>query len=439
MLSYRGVECGGVGEQGCRGVGFTQVPHLLLLDNALDAPQVRPLIPPQPSAAIVTSRQHFTLPRCGLRPLRLDVLAPDAARALLREMAPELEVAPDEEVDILAEHCGRLPLALRVSASLLNDRDDWDLPHLLKRLEDERGRLGALRRQGDPDLDVEAALSLSYQELPEELREKFATLGIFPAPFTRQAASAVWDEEDDAADHALGILLNRCLLRYQKENGRYNLLDLTRLFALRELEEGSHYLPALQRHARYYLEKESDAKTQYKQGGKNVLHALRSFTEIWPHLAAAWERISETRKVSELKTFRVFAEEWLIDFPGRMPYLLDLQLPPAEKIPYLQTALKAAWRLEDHSTQGVHLGNLGNAYLNLGQVEEAIGYYEQALEISREIGDRRGEGNWLANLGLASKELGEKEKARRSWKQALAIFEAIKDPRAEWVRGWLEE
>ncbi|MBS1250564.1 MAG: Regulatory protein AfsR [Chloroflexi bacterium] len=410
---------------------FTQHLHLLLLDNALDAPQVRPLVPPQPSAAIVTSRQHFTLPRCGLRPLRLDVLAPDAARALLHEMAPELRDVPDEEVDTLAERCGRLPLALRVSASLLNDRDDWDLPHLLKRMEDERGRLSALRRPGDPDLDVEAALSLSYQELPEELREKFATLGIFPAPFTRQAASAVWDEEEDATDHALGILLKRCLLRYQKETGRYNLLDLTRLFALRELEKGDHYLPALQRHARYYLEKGSDANTQYKQGGESVLLALGSFTEIWPHLAAAWERISEARKVSEVEAIQGFAEAWLNDFPGRMPYLLDLHLPPAEKIPYLQTALKAAQRLEDHSAQGVHLGTLGNAYADLGQVEEAIGYYERALEISREIGDRRGEGADLGNLGIAYADLGQVEEAIGYYEQALEIAREIGDRRGE--------
>lgn len=410
---------------------FAKHKHLILLDNAQDAPQVRPLIPPKPSAVIITSRQNFSLPKFGLRPLRLDVLPMPAARDLLREMAPGLKDAPDENVDTLAERCGRLPLALRVAGSLLNDRPDWDLAHLLTRLENERHRLAALRRPDDPDLDVEAAISISYQALPKDLQEKFAQLGIFPAPFSQEAASAVWNKSENETDQALGTLLTRSLIRYQQESKSYALLDLTRLFALRKLEESERYPDAVQSHAQYYLEMGSAADASYLKGGENIVPALISFGDIWPHLAAAWERITETLKVSEVKTFRVFAEGWLNVFPGKIAYVLDLHLPPREKIPYLQKALKSARLLEDQTAQGNHLSNLGLAYTSLGKVREAISYYEEALEISREIGDRRMAGSVQGNLGSDYYRLGEVREAIMYYTQALGISLEINDQRGK--------
>ena len=65
----------------------------------------------------------------------------------------------------------------------------------------------------------------------------------------------------------------------------------------------------------------------------------------------------------------------------------------------IEAALAAARAQQDRRNEGAWLGNLGNAYAALGQVEQAIDYYQQALAIAREIGDRRGEGNHLGNLG----------------------------------------
>ncbi len=64
------------------------------------------------------------------------------------------------------------------------------------------------------------------------------------------------------------------------------------------------------------------------------------------------------------------------------------------------------------------MGNLGNAYADLGEVRKAIEYHEQALVIDREIGDRRGEGADLGNLGLAYAALGEVRKAIEYFEQA---------------------
>ncbi len=72
-------------------------------------------------------------------------------------------------------------------------------------------------------------------------------------------------------------------------------------------------------------------------------------------------------------------------------------------------------------------------------MEKAIDFYEQALAISQEIGHRQGEGSHLGNLGNAYRALGQVEKARNYLTQSLAIFEAIKSPNADLVRGWLND
>ena len=76
-----------------------------------------------------------------------------------------------------------------------------------------------------------------------------------------------------------------------------------------------------------------------------------------------------------------------------------------EAIGYYEQALAIAREIGDRRGEGTDLGNLGNAYCCLGQVEEAIGYYERALAIAQEIGDRRGEGNHLFNMSLALERL----------------------------------
>ena len=72
-----------------------------------------------------------------------------------------------------------------------------------------------------------------------------------------------------------------------------------------------------------------------------------------------------------------------------------------QAIQHYQQALEIAREIGDRRGEGNCLGNLGNAYADLGQVEQAIQHYQQALEIAREIGDRRGEGHDLGNLGIA--------------------------------------
>jgi len=417
---------------------FAQNKSLLLLDNAANAAQVRPLIPPPPSAAIVTSRLHFTLTEFGLTPLRLDVLSLEEACQFLRAMSPKLKDAPHAEVEKLAGLCGCLPLALRVAASLLNDRDDWTPATLLQRLADERTRLKRLRREGD--LDVEAAISLSYALLDDDLKRRFRQLGVFSAPFVRLSAQAVWGMEDEAeSDDLLGKLIHRSLLNVSSSPAgetataevvhSYALHDLTRLFAFDRLCENKEQAEeAIMRHARHFLDWAAEADDLFEKGKENILLGLARFRFAWPHLLAAFERLLPDQATAPRSAA---ADRWLSDFPGRCAYVLALHLPPRQRIPILQAALEAARRLGDRGAQGVHLGNLGLAYAALGEVRKAIEFYEQALQIDREIGDRRGEGADLGNLGNAYAALGGVRKAIKFYEQQLVIVREIGNRRGE--------
>jgi len=109
-----------------------------------------------------------------------------------------------------------------------------------------------------------------------------------------------------------------------------------------------------------------------------------------------------------------------------------LQLGDARRaIGYYEQRLEIAREIGDRRGEGTVLGNLGSAYLQLGDARCAIGYYAQRLEIAREIGDRRGEGHALGNLGNACLQLGDARRAIGYYEQRLEIAHEVGDRRGE--------
>ncbi len=411
-----------------------RAPCLLLLDNARDAAQVRPLLPPPPSAALVTSRTYFIVTEVGLRPLRLDVLPLPEAGELLRRASPRLAEAAPDDVDALAMACGRLPLALRAAAGVYECRPDWEPRRLLARLADERTRLRQLCPEDDPDLDVQAVLETACAALPAELQARLPTLGVFAAPFEAGAAGAVWQADEDEAADLLASLQRRGLLEHDDKERCWRQHDLARVYAQGRLlaDAGAAWEAAL-RHAGYYLQAGSDADDLYHAGGENVVPAVRRFAMLWPQIFAAWERLAG-RDAAWGAPPGVLAGEvegWLNDFPDCIAYVLDLRLPPARQVTLLERALQAARAVSDRSGESAHLGNLGIAYYNLGDPRRAIECYEQHLAIARETGDRRGEGQDLSNLGLAYANLGDPGRAIEYHEQALVIARETGDRHGE--------
>src|SRR5262245_26629007 len=215
---------------------------LLLMDNALDAEQVEPLIPPADSVLIVTSRNRFTLP--GLHSTDLDAHPVEDARALLIKIAPRIGALADE----IARLCGRLALALRAAASLIAETPGLEVAEYITRLGDERTRLGSLRTE-NPGLDVQASITVSYDMLDPRSQRVLVDLSAFPGSFDRAAALAVCGEKEQGR---LDGLARKSLVDFDLETKRYLLHDLVRLFVRPKVSEEESY-SASQSHALHFL------------------------------------------------------------------------------------------------------------------------------------------------------------------------------------------
>jgi tetratricopeptide (TPR) repeat protein len=404
---------------------------LLLLDNARDAAQVAPLLPPPGCIAIVTSRQHFAL--SGLRSVNLDELPPGDAKDLIRRIVTRLSAEQmANALDEMARLCGYLPLALRASASALQERIDLSPADYVRRLRDENKRLQleGLKAEGVP-ISVAASFNLSYQLLMEEQQKLWRALAVFPDSFDRAAAAAVWGFEPDPAQDALSELVKYSLLDYLPSPagggaggegelpGRYRLHDLARLFALSRLTEAERDI-AQQRHAAHYADVFRRANQLLLQGGDAIKIGLALYDLEQPNITAGqnWAQQHTGQNEAAAKACNWYA--W-------QGSLLNLRFHPRDQIRWMEAALAAARQLKNRKAEGAHLGNLGLAYAALGDARKAIEFYEQDLAIAREIGDRLGEGTTLGNLGLAHYSLGDARKAIEFYEQHLAIAREIGD------------
>lgn len=198
---------------------------LILADDASDAQQVRPLLPPVGCALLITSRQRFTLP--GMTTLDIRTLPPADAERLVLDICPRIGKHAAE----LARLCGYLPLALRVSASLLATNDDLALPAYLTRLADERTRLAQLRDPDSPDLDVEASLRLSYDALDTAAQQALSMMSAFPSNFSAQLVATMFPNEPEAI---LQRLRRRSLIDWDATTSLYSLHDLVRILTAQE-------------------------------------------------------------------------------------------------------------------------------------------------------------------------------------------------------------
>ncbi|MEU3746830.1 MULTISPECIES: AfsR/SARP family transcriptional regulator [Streptomyces] len=202
---------------------------LVLLDNARDAAQIRPLLPGTAGcAALVTSRIRM-VDLAGAHLVDLDVMSPEEALQLFTRIVGEERVQSEREsaLDVVAA-CGFLPLAIRIAASRLAARRTWTVSVLAAKLADERRRLDELQAG---DLAVKATFELGYGQLEPAQARAFRLLGLADGPDISLAAAAavldlpLWDTED-----LLEALVDTSLLE-SAAPGRYRYHDLVRLYA----------------------------------------------------------------------------------------------------------------------------------------------------------------------------------------------------------------
>ncbi|MEV8033268.1 BTAD domain-containing putative transcriptional regulator [Streptomyces sp. NPDC086182] len=247
---------------------------LVLLDNARDAAQVRPLLPgTEGCAALVTSRIRM-VDLAGAHLVDLDVMSPEEALQLFTKIVGQERVASEREaaLDVVAA-CGFLPLAIRIAASRLAARRTWTVSVLAAKLGDERRRLDELQAG---DLAVKATFELGYGQLEPAQARAFRLLGLADGPdISLAAAAAVLDLPAEATEDLLESLVDTSLLE-SAAPGRYRYHDLVRLYARscaeRDEQPPSERAAALSRLLDFYLSTAAGVYAIERPGDRLVDH-----------------------------------------------------------------------------------------------------------------------------------------------------------------------
>jgi tetratricopeptide (TPR) repeat protein/transcriptional regulator with XRE-family HTH domain len=373
---------------------------LLLLDNAHDAEQVRPLLPgTETCLVLVTSRSQLTsLAACeGAQLVDLDVLSLTEARELLtRHLGPSRVSREPRVADELIELCARLPLALSIVAARAAAAPALPLTGLADELRDARLRLDALDA-GDPATNLQAVFSCSYRQLSEPTARMFRMLSLHPGPDVSVPAAASLAGIPLAPARKALIELNRAHLVTERAPGRFTFHDLLRSYAARqsdsvdtETERGG----AARRMLDHYLHT-GRAAIEWLYPGRAEAGPLEpdpliTAVELTGHeQARAWceaeqEVFPALVALAASRGFDIHA--WHIPFVltayfNRQGYL-------HEWIATLHTALAAARRAGDRRGQALTSHELGYAYLRLGNYDDARAYLRHALDLNSELGDR---------------------------------------------------
>jgi len=263
---------------------------LIVLDDARDERQVRPLLPGSPNCAVlITSRS----PLEGLAEAvvhTLGLLTEGEALDLLAGLAgPDRVAADPTSAAEIVKYCGFLPLAVRIAGARLRKRSTWTVTTLAERLSDERRRLEELQAG---DLAIRASFALSYRGLIPEDRRTFRRLGLLNVPtVTTDLAGAVVGRSQQRAAAALERLTDAQLLE-PDQAGRYRFHDLLRLFALERAEAEEHPWArrwSRRRAYRWYLvaARQAERRMHSSQPGtghlgrRDALLASRAHAQTW--------------------------------------------------------------------------------------------------------------------------------------------------------------
>ncbi|MFD5063858.1 BTAD domain-containing putative transcriptional regulator [Streptomyces sp. NPDC058394] len=209
---------------------------LLVLDDALDADQIRPLLPAGAGSRVLVAGRRRLAEVDADRRVTLEPLTSGDAVSLLAHIIGEERAGREPEAtQQLVGLCDGLPLALRIAGSRLQNRSTWTVGYLAGRMAGDEHRLGEL---SVGDRSVEAAFSLSYEHLAPEQQRVFRALGLAPTvEFDVLTAAALLHGPSHATEQILESLVDTSLLQ-QPRPGRYRLHDLVRMHA-RHLAEAA--------------------------------------------------------------------------------------------------------------------------------------------------------------------------------------------------------
>ncbi|HEX6686413.1 MAG TPA: tetratricopeptide repeat protein [Candidatus Limnocylindrales bacterium] len=411
---------------------------LVVLDNACDAEQVRPLLPGTPGClSIVTSRSRLTglVTKEGAHPLTLSLLPTSDARDLLeRRIGADRVAADPRAVDEIIEHCAHLPLALSVVAARAASHPSFRLPDLAWELRRARGGLAAFD-SGDPDADVRAVFTWSYRRLSGPAARLFRLLSVHPGPDIAVTSAASLAGAPVAEVRGWLSELARAHLAEEHTPGRFRFHDLLRAYSgeqARVLDPEPDHRAAVHRLIDHYLQsahaadrlvdthRDEPIKLPAQADGVTVAdladreEALAWFTIEHPALLAVLDQAAgagfDVHAWSLAWTLTQF-----LDRRGHWQDWADTHL----------LALEAARRQGDKPGQAYAFRIIARAYGRLGRLHEAQEHMRQALSMAGEVGDRKGEANAHEGLSWLYELSGDPRAALHHAEQALELLRIV--------------
>ncbi|MFF2895488.1 BTAD domain-containing putative transcriptional regulator [Streptomyces sp. NPDC057966] len=407
---------------------------LVLLDNAYDAAQVRPLLPgTEGCAALITARGHLG-DLAGARLVDVGVLSPEEALELFTRIVGHERVAGERAaaLDVVAA-CGFLPLAIRIAASRLAVRRTWTVSVLAAKLADERRRLDELQAG---DLAVKATFELAHGQLEPAQARAFRLLGLADGPdISLPAAAAVLGLPQEDTEELLESLVDTSLVE-SPAPGRYRYHDLLRLYA-RARAERDEQLPgeraaALSRLLDFYLataagvyalERPGDRLIEHLEptAGDGLVFSARAealdwlFGEARALLSAAHQAVDtgELRKAADL----LLATRDLAESGSEF-----------KRYESAVTALRgAAAAAGDERTEGRTRTALAHLHSLAGRFREADHEAREAVRLGGSTGDSWTMGDALNSRGVIALYQNRHEDGEAHLSRAVAYFRALGD------------
>ena len=450
---------------------------LIVLDNAYDAEQVRPLLPGAPGClALVTSRNQLTSLAAsdGADLVTLDLLTVAEARELLvARLGADRTSAEPCAVEEIITRCGRLPLALAIVAARAAAHPQFPMAALAEELRHAQGSLDAFG-SGDPATNVRTAFSCSYQALPAAAARLFRLLGIHPGPDITASAAASLAGLPVRRVRSLLKELTCANLAVEHAPGRFGVHDLLRAYAG---EQAQAHEPSRQRRAAthrmldHYLHTAYTASRLLAPGGDPMAltppqpgtipehpadhqRSLDWFTAEHPVLLAVVDHAVATGWDAH-----AWQLAWaLTDFLSRRGYWHDdiatqraalaaarrLADPAAqarahrllaldciqlarydEAHTHLSCALDLAVRADDRTGQAHTHNSLVVVWARQGRYDLSLGHARQALVLYQAIGHRVGQAEALNAVGWSYAQLGDHQQALTSCQQGLALQQEL--------------
>jgi DNA-binding SARP family transcriptional activator/tetratricopeptide (TPR) repeat protein len=421
---------------------------LVVLDNASNPAQVRPLLPGSPDClVVVTSRNQMAglVAAEGATLVSLDLLSDDEAHEMLaRRLGRERVAAEPQAADEIITACAGLPLALSIAVGrAAAGRAKRPLSQLAGELHDARNRLAALE-EGDAATDVRAVLSWSYDQFSPAAARMFRLLGLHPGPDVSLSAAASLAGISRADAGTALRELTRTHMAAEHLPGRFNVHDLLRVYAA---DQAERHDPAPERSAAVH--RMLDHYLHTAMAASQRFSPFRSSLR----LAAPQPGVLPAEMADKDQAMAWFDAEapvllTLIDYASANGFDTHAWQIPWTLGPFFnrrgrwrsyaasqQIALAAAQRLDDTLALAHTHHLLGHAQLQMNDYEAAEPNFRQALDLFRELRDRANEAVVLNGLGIML------EKQERFPEALAVLLDALRMLKAAghwWTQATLE-